>query len=85
MLAVMDADAHPSGRAFAAALRRAGFPDVEATPDRTAVGLAVPSVQFAVRDGRRCVVGQYGPGSAYRSEVAEVIAGRCLVGVRASR
>jgi hypothetical protein len=78
--AVMAADAHPTARAFAAALRRAGFDGVETTPDRTAVGLAVPSVQFAARDGRRCVVGQYGPGTAYRSAVADAIAGRCLFG-----
>jgi hypothetical protein len=78
--AVMAADAHPTGRAFAAALRQAGFAGVETTPDRTAVDLDVPSVQFAVRDGARCVIGQRGPGTAYRSAVADAIAGRCLVG-----
>ncbi|GAA4736354.1 hypothetical protein GCM10025783_03100 [Amnibacterium soli] len=78
--AVMAADAHPTGRAFAAALRQAGFEGVETTPDRTAVDLDVPSVQFAVREGARCVVGQYGPGTAYRSAVADAVAGRCLVG-----
>lgn len=77
---VLAAEAHPTGRDFTAALRRADFPGVEGTPDRTAVGLAVPSVQFAVRDGHRCIVGQYGPGTAYRSAIAGVVAGRCLVG-----
>lgn len=80
--AVVRGHERPTGRAFAAALDRAGFPAdrIEVTPDRTAVGRDVPSVQFAIRDGGRCVVGQFGPGSAYRSAVVPAIAGRCLVG-----
>lgn len=72
------------GPDFVAALEAAGFPreQLEVTADTTSVGLEAGSIQFAVRWGDSCFIGQNGAGSAgYHSETVPVLAtGKCLVG-----
>lgn len=71
-----------SGRPFIDNLIRAGYPkvDMEVTPDRTAANLAADNIQFSVRFGTTCLIGQYG-NIGYASTVTKVLAtGRCLVG-----
>ncbi|WP_150308583.1 DUF6993 domain-containing protein [Planctomonas psychrotolerans] len=64
------------------ALTEAGFApeDLEATDDSTPIGNAVDSLQFAVRIGESCLLGDRGAGG-FVSAVAPVLGtGRCLVG-----
>jgi hypothetical protein len=83
-LAVIAADASPPGRAFVDALAEAGFDRaaMELTSDTTTLGEPADSIQFAVRIGDRCLIGQYGPGAGgYRSaERPGLGTGGCLVG-----
>jgi hypothetical protein len=77
--------AHPKagGRTFIDALVRAGFPKsaMQVTEDRTTIGLAVPSVQFSVLTGGRCLIGQYGPHTGgYKEVTAPPTGGACLIG-----
>lgn len=55
---------------------------MEVTADKTSVGLPVASVQFSVRVGPSCLIGQYGPDSnGYHGTIAPVLGtGMCLVG-----
>ncbi len=79
---VVQADGEPDGRAFIDGLIAAGFDRaaMEVTPDRTAVDLAADSIQFSVRIGDECLLGQWG-GTGYASHVTGVLStGRCLVG-----
>jgi hypothetical protein len=72
----------PDGRRFIDNLIAAGFAReaMEVTPDRTAVGLAADNIQFSVRMGDQCLLGQFG-NTGYVIDVAEVLStGRCLVG-----
>jgi hypothetical protein len=72
----------PDGRAFIDNLVEAGFDKqaMEVTPDRTAVDLAADNIQFSVKIGDGCLLGQYG-NTGYVSAVADVLStGRCLVG-----
>ena len=72
----------PNGRAVIDALAGAGFDktSMEVTPDATAIGLDADSIQFSVRVGEECVVGQSG-NVGYHSAVLPVLAtGTCLVG-----
>lgn len=82
--AVVTADSGAGGRAFIDALVTAGFDKaaMEVTSDTTSIGLDADSVQFAVKVGEDCLVGQYGPKSGgYHGIIAKPIAtGRCLVG-----
>jgi hypothetical protein len=71
------------GRAFVDALTSAGFDKaaMQVTPDATAIGLEVDSVQFSVRIGDGCIIGQRGGGATGQSVVTPVLAtGSCLVG-----
>jgi len=83
-LAVIEADAEASGLAFVDALAAAGFDRaaMQVTSDTTTLGEPADSIQFSVRIGDRCLIGQYGPASdGYRStERPGLGAGGCLVG-----
>ncbi len=71
------------GEAITKALVAAGFSrsGMQVTADRTTVGLAVPSVQFAVRWQGECLIGQSGPGAGeYTSQLAAPVDGSCLLG-----
>jgi hypothetical protein len=53
---------------------------MELTPDRTAADLAADNIQFSVRIGDECLLGQFG-NTGYVSAVGDVLStGRCLVG-----
>lgn len=70
------------GRAFIDNLVAVGYPkaDLEVTPDRTAINIAADNIQFSVRLGGTCLIGQYG-NIGYASTTADVLStGRCLVG-----
>jgi hypothetical protein len=72
----------PDGRAFIDNLIAAGFAReaMEVTPDRTAVDLAADNIQFSVRIGEECLIGQFG-NTGYASVVADALStGKCLVG-----
>lgn len=75
-------DAH--GRDFIDALVTAGFTksDMQVTVDTTTIGLKANSIQFSVRMGETCLIGQNGADAGgYSSEVTPVLAsGQCLVG-----
>lgn len=81
---VVAATPSAKGRDFVDALAAAGFDTaaMELTADTTSIGLDADSVQFSVKIGEDCLIGQYGPKSGgYHSVVAKPIAtGRCLVG-----
>ena len=81
---VLAADPAAGGRPFIDALVAGGFDksQMELTPDRTVVDLAADSIQFSVRWGGECLIGQTGPATGgYHSIVAPVLAtGTCLVG-----
>lgn len=70
------------GRDFIDALVAAGFPkaDMEVTPDRTTVDLAADSIQFSVRYGGACLIGQYGSDTTTAVTAPILSTGRCLVG-----
>ncbi len=82
--AVVAADDSASGRDFIDALIAAGFDRdaMQVTADRTTVDLQAGSVQFSVRLGDECLVGQYGPASGgYHGAVRPALGtGGCLVG-----
>jgi len=70
------------GRPFIDNLVKAGYPKItmEVTPDRTSVNLAADNIQFSIRFGTTCLIGQYG-NVGYSSTVTKVLGtGRCLVG-----
>ncbi|MFB9748669.1 DUF6993 domain-containing protein [Leifsonia shinshuensis] len=72
------------GRDFIDGLVAAGFTkaDMQVTPDTTSIGLKAASIQFSVKFGDSCVIGQYGPdGSGYTSLTSPALAtGGCLIG-----
>ncbi|QNE34424.1 DUF6993 domain-containing protein [Leifsonia shinshuensis] len=72
------------GRDFIDGLVAAGFTkaDMQLTPDTTTIGLTAPSIQFSVKFGDSCVIGQYGPDSGgYTSLTSPALAtGGCLIG-----
>jgi hypothetical protein len=70
------------GRAFIDNLVAAGYPktSMEVTPDRTSVNLEADNIEFSVRLGTTCLVGEYG-NIGYASTAAKVFStGRCLAG-----
>lgn len=70
------------GRDFVDALVKAGFPksDMEVTADTTSVGLAADNIQFSVKFGDSCLIGQHG-NIGYASTVQPLLStGTCLVG-----
>lgn len=72
------------GRAYVDALAAAGFPkaDMEVTHDRTTVDNPADAIQFSVRWGGECLVGQVGPSTSAPTAVVlpEVPGGTCLIG-----
>jgi len=73
---------NPGGRAVIDNLVSAGFDKsaMEVTVDRTPLGSNVDSVQFSVRLGDECLIGQAGAGG-YTSTVAPTLhTGSCLIG-----
>lgn len=83
-VAVVAAASDAQGQDFVAALVAVGFPKdaMQLTADGTSVGLDADSVQFSVKIGPDCLIGQYGPHSGgYHGIIAAPIAtGACLVG-----
>ena len=83
-LAVVAADDSAGGRDFIDALTAAGFDRaaMQVTADRTTIDLQAGSVQFSIRLGDECLVGQYGPESGgYHGAVRPALGhGGCLVG-----
>jgi hypothetical protein len=76
------ADPMPGGRAILDNLVGAGFDKaaMQVTADETTIGRDVDSVQFSVRFGDRCLIGQ-AAASGYAGIEAPVVAGdRCLIG-----
>ncbi|WP_396668221.1 DUF6993 domain-containing protein [Microbacterium sp. R86528] len=73
-----------SGRAYVDALVAVGFAkaDMEVTEDYSTVGNPAESIQFSVKWGDQCLVGQVGPATG--DPVAAVLPGldegTCLVG-----
>ncbi|WP_165068637.1 DUF6993 domain-containing protein [Marisediminicola senii] len=79
---LLDGNPVPGGRAIIDNLVAAGFDRsaMQVTPDATAIGRDVDSVQFSVRIADRCLVGQ-ARSTGYTSIVAPgIIGGACLVG-----
>jgi hypothetical protein len=83
-VAVVAANDSAGGRDFIDALTAAGFDRsaMQVTADRTTVDLQAGSVQFSVRLGDECLVGQYGPESGgYHGAARPALgSGDCLVG-----
>lgn len=70
------------GRAFIDNLVAAGYPKsaMEVTSDRTSINGQADNIQFSVRLGDTCLIGQYG-NIGYASTALDVLAtGRCLIG-----
>lgn len=70
------------GRAFIDNLVAAGYAKsaMEVTPDKTSVGLDADNIEFSVRFGTTCLIGEYG-NIGYASTAQRVFStGRCLAG-----
>jgi hypothetical protein len=70
------------GRTFIDGLVAAGYPKtaMEVTPDRTTANLQADNIEFSVRLGSTCLVGEYG-NIGYASTSQRVFStGRCLAG-----
>ncbi|MGO3885977.1 MAG: DUF6993 domain-containing protein [Mycetocola sp.] len=71
------------GRHFIDGLIDAGFErdDMSVTSDTTSIGLDADAIEFAVRWGDQCLIGQFGESMGYSSTVTQTLAGdRCLIG-----
>jgi len=80
--ALIAANPAAGGVDFTSNLRTNGF-DIAAmqvTPDITTVGVAADSIQFSVRWGADCLIGQYGHGVYTSSVMPALGTGSCLVG-----
>lgn len=54
--------------------------NMEVTPDKTSIGLAAWNIEFSVRFGKSCLLGQAG-NVGFQSSVLPVLAtGKCLIG-----
>ncbi len=77
-------DAREQGRAYIDALTAAGFDRaaMQVTNDRSTVDNAAESIQFSVRWGEECLVGQVGPatGDPFTTVVPVLPTGTCLLG-----
>lgn len=73
-----------AGRAYIDALVSAGFDKaaMQVTPDQSTVGNAAESIEFSVRMGDECLVGQVGPsiGAPVTAVLPGLSAGGCLIG-----
>lgn len=71
------------GRGVIDNLVAAGFDKaaMQLTPDRTVGNRAADSVQFSVRIGDECLLGQFGAAIAYASSIGPALStGSCLIG-----
>ncbi|MFK4836619.1 DUF6993 domain-containing protein, partial [Microbacterium sp. ZW T2_14] len=82
--AVWASENRVAGRAYVDALTAAGFDKaaMQLTNDQTTVGNPAESIQFSVRWGDECLVGQVGPatGNPVTVVVPVLAEGTCLVG-----
>lgn len=82
--ATLTANAAADGRAFIDGLVAAGFDKtaMEVTSDTTTIGNAADSIQFSVKWGESCLIGQNGAAvGGYHSTVAPLLGtGTCLIG-----
>jgi hypothetical protein len=73
-----------TGRAYVDALVAAGFDKgaMQLTPDQSTVGNPAESIQFSVRWGDQCLIGQVGPatGAPVTVVVPALAEGTCLIG-----
>lgn len=73
-----------SGRAYIDALVAAGFDKaaMQVTSDESTIGNAAESIEFAVRVGEECLVGQVGPsiGDPVTTILPGLSSGGCLIG-----
>ena len=73
-----------AGRAYVDALAAAGFDKgaMQLTPDASTVGNPAESIQFSVRWGKECLIGQVGPatGAPVTVVVPALAEGTCLIG-----
>lgn len=54
--------------------------NMEVTPDKTSIGLAVWNIEFSVKMGKSCLIGQAG-NTGFQSTVEPILAtGKCLIG-----
>ena len=74
-----------AGRAYVDALVAAGFDRaaMQLTPDLTTVGDPAESIEFSVRWGEECLIGQVGPaiGTPVTVVLPGLPNGQCLIGV----
>jgi hypothetical protein len=82
--ATLAANPDAKGRDFIDALVAAGFTktDMQVTADTTTIGLKANSIQFSVKMGETCLIGQNGADAGgYSSLVSPVLStGACLIG-----
>lgn len=82
--ATLAAKPDAQGRDFIDALVAAGFAkgDMQLTVDTTTIGLKANSIQFSVRMGDTCLIGQNGADAGgYWSQAVPVLpTGNCLIG-----
>ncbi len=82
--ATLAANPDAKGRDFIDALVAAGFTkaDMQVTVDTTTIGLKANSIQFSVKMGDACLIGQNGADAGgYNSETTPVlVGGACLIG-----
>jgi hypothetical protein len=55
--------------------------NMEVTPDKTAIGLAAWNIDFSVRFGKTCILGQAGNVGFQSATIPVLATGKCLVGV----
>jgi hypothetical protein len=81
---VWNGPAQVSGRAYIDALVAAGFDKgaMQVTPDTTVIGNPAESIEFSVRWGEECLVGQVGPsiGDPVVTVLPGLSTGGCLIG-----
>lgn len=84
MEAVWASPENAAGRAYIDALVAAGFDKsaMQVTQDESTVGNAAESIQFSVRWGEECLVGQVGPttGAPLATVLPGLAEGGCLIG-----
>jgi len=73
-----------AGRAYIDALVAGGFDKtaMQVTPDESTIGNPAESIEFSVRRGEQCLVGQVGPsiGSPVTAVMPVLNDGACLIG-----
>jgi hypothetical protein len=82
--AVWASENRVAGRAYVDALVQAGFDKsaMQVTDDQTTVGNPAESIQFSVRWGDECLIGQVGPatGEPVTAVMPVLAEGTCLIG-----